>query len=142
MPVFPSREWCEALVDALQRDADAGRASLGWHGDIAAVVLAEPPLLPTSFIAYGRPMAARIEGFRVLEDLDEVEEIEPAYVARAPYSVWRDLIRGTLDPVEAVLRKRVLFQGDLEQVIVRAQFKAMLRRSLDRVPTQFLDGRP
>lgn len=140
MPVFPSREWCEALVDALQSDPDAARAGQGWSGDIAAVVMAEPPLLDSAFVAYGRPDAARIADFRLLEDLEEVEEIEPAYVARAPYSVWRDLIRGTLDPVEAVLRKRVQFEGDLEQVIARAQFKAMLRRALDRVPTRFLDA--
>lgn len=139
MLLFPSREWCEALIDALQSDPDAGRASQGWNGDIAAVVLAEPPLLPAAFVAYGRPDAARVADFRLLEDLEEVDEIEPAYVARASYSVWRDLIRGTLDPVEAVLRKRVQFEGDLEQVIARAQFKAMLRRALDRVPTQFLD---
>ena len=40
----------------------------------------------------------------MLDDPDDLEEIEPAYLARAPYSVWKGLLSGTLDPVEAVLQ--------------------------------------
>ena len=140
MAVFPSREWCEALVAAINEDPETPRAGVGWDGDFAAAVLAEPPFLKEPFAGYVQPANGKIVGFRILEDLDEIEEIEPAYEARASYTVWKRLILGSLDPIEALVSGNLKFRGDLEPIVARVQFKELLRRAMAKVPTTFVDS--
>ncbi|MFN7132542.1 MAG: SCP2 sterol-binding domain-containing protein [Myxococcales bacterium] len=139
MPVFPTKEWCEAAIAAANADPDSARAGQGWVGDLAAVVLAEPPALEEAVALYVEPVDGRFTNFRMLDDVDEIDELEPAYVAKAPYSVWKGLILGTLDPIEAVLMRKIELQGDVQQVIERAKYKDLAHRILSKVETIFPD---
>lgn len=140
MPVFPSEEWCRAAIALAEADPELPAASAGWQGDFCVVMLPAPPYLREPFIIHLRPEGARIGEFRVLEDLDEVDEVGAAYVARAPYPVWKGLLRGTVDPVEAVLRRQVSVQGDVQPLIERARFKGIIDRVLSQLQTTFVDG--
>src|SRR5712692_11863289 len=115
MPLFPSREWCEAAIRIANADAEGTMAGHGWVGDFGAVVEAEPGKLVRPFAIHCQPRHGQITQLRILRDPDELDEIEPRYLARAPYSVWKGLIQGHLDPAEAVLRRRIQLQGDAEQ---------------------------
>jgi len=134
MPVFPSQEWCDALVAAIHADPESAKAGKGFVTDLAAVVLPEGTL-KEPFAVYAKLREGRVESLRVLEDLDEVDEIEPKYVGRAGYATWLRLIRNELDPIEAVLHKQIAVSGDLAPIIERAQFKELVRRVLAKVPT-------
>lgn len=137
MPVFPSLEWCQAVIDAIHSEPDSARAGKGLIADFAAAVLPEEGALGEPFIVYGKAVEGRVEKLRLLEDLDEIEEIEPAYVARAGYSTWRRIIESKVDPIEAIVRKQIALSGDLQPIIERAQFKELVWRVLGKVPTQF-----
>lgn len=139
MPVFPSEGWCREAIRIAEADPELPDASAGWHGDFCVVMLPEPPHLREPFIVHLQPEGARITGFRLLEDLDEVDEVGAAYVARAPYAVWKGLLRGTIDPVEAVLRRQVAVSGDVQPLIERARFKGIIDRVLHQLPTTFVD---
>ena len=136
MPVFPSLEWCQAVISAIHAEPDSAKAGKGLVADFAAAVLPESPL-QEPFVIFARAVEGRVEGLRLLEDLDEIEEIEPAYVARAGYSAWRQIIESRLDPIDAILRKRIEVSGDLQPIIERAQFKDLVWRVLAKVPTTF-----
>ena len=86
-------------------------------------------------------IASRIEKLHVLADPDDLDEFEPAYVARAPYSVWKELLRGTLDPVEAVLKRRISVKGDLQPLIERMRYKGIADRVFAQLKTEFIDER-
>ena len=139
MPVFPSESWCREVIRLAEADPELPAASAGWQGDFCVVMLAEPPHLREPFIVHLRPVGARIADFRVLEDLDEVDELGAAYVARAPYAVWKGLLRGDVDPVEAVLRRQVQVVGDVQPLIERARFKGIIDRVLEQLSTTFVD---
>ena len=139
MPVFPSREWAEAAIALLNADEESAQAGLGWEWDFGVVIEAEPGKLQKAFVAHIEPKGGRVKGFRVLADPDDLEEIEPAYLARAPYSVWKALLQGTLDPVEAVLRRRISIQGDVQPLIERARHKGIADRVLAKLETVFAD---
>lgn len=139
MPVFPSREWAEAAIALLNADPKSVEAGLGWDGDFGVVIDAEPGKLAAAFVAHIEPSGGRVEKLRVLKDPDDLEEIEPAYLARAPYSVWKALLRGELDPVEAVLRRRISIQGDVQPLIERARHKGIADRLLAKLETTFAD---
>ena len=127
------------MIKAANADPESARAGAGWTEDFGAVVEAEPGKLAKAFVVHLVPKDGRIERFSVLVDADELEEIEPGYLARAPYSVWKGLLKGTLDPVEAVLKRRIAVQGDLEPLIERMKYKGLAERVLAQVPTEFAD---
>ncbi|HEY8206697.1 MAG TPA: hypothetical protein VIG99_04390 [Myxococcaceae bacterium] len=139
MPVFPSREWAEAAIALLNADPETAEAGAGWDGDFGVVIEAEPGKLAAAFVAHLEPVDGKVKKFRVLKDADDLEEIEPAYLARAPYSVWKALLRGELDPVEAVLRRRISIQGNVQPLIERAGHKGIAERLLEKLETTFAD---
>lgn len=136
---FPSPEWIAALVAAVNRHPDLPRALSGLGGDLCAVVEAEPPAVPRPVAAWGRHQGGRIAEWRILEDLDEILEIEPAYVVRAPYRLWKDLLSRRADPVQAALTGRVRVEGDLESLVRRAQYRYIVEGALAVLSTEFPD---
>lgn len=140
MPVFPSKEWAEEAIRLVNADPESAQAGKGWEGDFGAVVLAEPGKLAKTFVAHLVPKDGRIERFKVLADPDDLDEIEPTYVAKAPYSVWKGLIQGTVDPVEAVLRGKINVKGDLQPLIERLKYKGIADRLMSQLQTTFADG--
>lgn len=139
MPIFPSREWAEAAIALVNADRETAEAGAGWEGDFGVVIDAEPGKLQRAFVAHIVPEEGRVKQLKILVDPDDLDEIEPAYLARAPYSVWKALLLGTLDPVEAVLRRRIAVQGDVQPLIERARYKGIADRLLRQVETWFID---
>ena len=100
----------------------------------------EPGKLTKPFTVYVVPVNGRVQRFEVLGDPDDLDEIEPAYRARASYSVWKGLLTGQIDPVEAVLKRRIVMEGDLQQLLERMKYKGIADRLLGQIATQFIDG--
>jgi hypothetical protein len=136
---FGTREWLEALAAALNRQPDLAKALAGLGDDLAAVVERDPPAFPRELAAWGRATAGRIVEVRLLDDADELLELEPAYVVRAPYRLWKELLRGTLDPVKAALSGRVRVDGDLEALVRRAGYRYVGDAALRAIATTFPD---
>lgn len=141
MPEFPSRAWCQEALRLLEADPETVRAGKGWTADIGVVVEAEPGKLARPFVVYLRPVEGRIEEWKVLVDPDDLDEFEPAYRIQAPYSVWKGFLTGAVDPIEAVLRRRVQVDGDLQPLVERMQHKGLAERVLERIQTDFIDER-
>lgn len=136
---FASPEWLEAVVEAVNLHPDLGRAIAGLGADLAAVVERERPHFPHGVAAWGRHAGGRIVEWRVLPDEDDVLELEPAYVVRAPYRLWKDAMQGRLDPVQAALAGRFRVKGDLEGLVRRANFRYIVDEALRAVATEFPD---
>ncbi len=136
--VFPSEKWLASVVAAANRQPDLPRALAGLGADLAAVI--EPDgALRDRFAAWGCQAQGRITEFRVLEDEDEILELEPAYVIRAPYRLWKDLLLRRADPVQVALSGELRVQGDLEALVRRAAYRHLFDAVLAEVPTQFAD---
>lgn len=136
---FASPAWLAAVVDRLNGQPGLPAALDGLGQDLALVI--EPsPGFPRAVAAWGRQAAGRIAAWRVLADEDEILELEPAYVVRAPYRVWKELLQGG-DPVKAALTGRLRVQGDLEALVRRAHHRPVVDAVLAAVPTEFPDER-
>ncbi len=136
--VFPSESWVMAVVAAVNRHPNLASALRGLGDDLAAVIEAEPPALDAPFAVYGRQEGGRIAGVRVLPDPDDIWELEPAYVVRAPYRVWKARLTGD-DPVRAALSGRVKVEGDLQALVRRANYRYVIDAALTDVRTEFVD---
>lgn len=138
MPVFPSERWVDEYV-ALVNDSDECRkATSGWKRDVAYVLEAEPARgVPEDVwihleIRHGRCRAAGYgsspKGGR-----------PPRFILRAPYSLWKDVISGELDPVKAIMRGRMRFRGDLQELLCNVRGANVLVNLAESVPTRFVD---
>lgn len=132
---FASREWISAVVAALNAQPDLGRAIAGLGDDAAFVVEPEPPAFPRAVAVHADAEGGRVARFRILADEDDLLELEPAYVLRAPYRIWKALLRGG-DPVKAALSGQVRVEGDLEALVRRAGYRYVLDAALAAVPTE------
>jgi hypothetical protein len=137
--LFASAGWLDALAREVNTHPDLGRALSGLGADLAAVIERDARHFPRGGGAWGRQEGGRIVAWRVLEDEDDVLDLEPAYVVRAPLALWKDLLTGRADPVQAALSGRLKVKGDLEGLVRRAGYRYILDEALRRVPTEFPD---
>ena len=137
-PRFPSLAWCRALVAAIHANPESAVAGKGWRGTLCVAVLADDALREPFFV-FSRIEDGRVLEVRPLDDEDEIDELEPDYVAKAGYLTWKRFIRGDYDPIEALLQRKIHFAGDLTPIAERAQFKRLFWETLARVPTAFAD---
>ena len=139
MPLFPSKEWCEEAIRLVNADPEVPEAGAGWQGDFGAIVEPEAGKLTRPFCVHVTPRNGRIEQFKVVPDPDDFDEIEPAYLARAPYSVWKQMIRGELDPMEALMKRRIALRGDVQPLLERVRYAGIGLRVLAGLETKFVD---
>ncbi len=129
MPEFPSEAWCRDAIRLLNEDPDAAEAARGWDGDFGVVIdRADGPM----GISIGAPVNGRLPEPEFLP-ADEIEEREPRYFARASEADWWALIEGGLDPIAAIVQKRLVARGDLTPVIARLQYRGLAERWLERI---------
>ncbi len=130
--VFPSEAWCTRAVELLNADPDASAAAQGWAGDFGVVI--DRPEGPLA-IALGAPTGGRLPPPRFVSVID-LEAAAPRYFARATQADWWALIEGRLDPIAAIVQKRLVAKGDLTQVISRLQYRGLAQRWLETIRSE------
>lgn len=132
---FGSREWVAAVAAALNAQPQLPAALAGLPRDAAFVVEPSPPAFPRALAVHVEQERGRVARWRILPDEDDLLELEPAYVLRAPYRTWAALLRGD-DPVKAAVSGRVRVEGDLEALVRRAGYRYVVEAALAAVPTE------
>lgn len=132
---FASREWIEAVVAAVNAQPDLPKALAGLPRDAAFVVEADGRAFPRSVAVHAEQEGGRVARWRILPDEDDILELEPAYVIRAPYAVWKSLLKGG-DPVKAALSGQVRVEGDLEALVRRSGYRRVVDAALAAVRTE------
>lgn len=129
MSAFPSEAWCRQAIRLLNEDPDAAGAAAGWNGDFGVVIdRAEGPIA----IAIGAPVNGKLPEPRFMSP-EALEDLEPTYFARAKQADWWALIEGGLDPIAAIVQKRLVARGDLTPVVARLQYKGLAERWLSKI---------
>ncbi len=140
MALFPSDEWLEIYRQRINGSPEYREAAATWEGDVAFRFEAEPDRgVPNDMWAWldlwhGQCRAARM----IAED----EGRRAPYVISAPYSRWKEVLAGNLDPVKAMMQGKLKLDGDLPTIIryVRAANQLVLLTM--SVPTEYLDEQP
>lgn len=139
MAVFPSDEWLAEFRALVNGSGEYRDASKTWEGDIAFVLEAEPDRgVPHDLVArldlwHGECRDARM--------IAEAEAGETPYEIRAPYSRWREVLDGELDPVKGMVQGKLKLRGDLAEIVRHVRAARELVRLTTLVPTEFLgDG--
>ena len=62
-----------------------------------------------------------------------------AYTLTAPYSRWKDVVEGELDPIKGMMQGKLRVHGDLPTIVRYVQAANELVRLTGRIDTQFPD---
>jgi len=135
---FATPSWFEALVDLINGSAAYREAAATWEGDIAFLIEAEPDRgVPLDVWGVLDLWHGECRGGGVA---DEDRGRRAAYLLRAPYSRWRQVVTGELDPIKAMMQGKLKVQGDLPTIVRQVRAANELVELTLLIPTEFADG--
>lgn len=136
MALFPSDEWLSLYRDLINASKGYREAAQTWEGDIAFILEAEPDRgVPHELAAWLDLWHGEC---REAHMLAAGEGNDAAYGIRAPYSRWREVLAGELDPVKGMVQGKLKLRGDLANIIRHVRAAKELVHLTTLVPTEFL----
>jgi putative sterol carrier protein len=107
--VFPTPEWLASLEEKLNTDARYANIAKSWEGDLLFYIQPGGPL-KDELLYYLDLWHGKCRGVAVLADLSEKK---PAFVLKAPYENFARILKGELDPMQAMLTRKLQVQGSM-----------------------------
>ena len=136
MALFPSEEWISRYRDLINGSEEYREAAQTWEGDIAFFMEAEPDRgVPENLVAWLDLWHGECRGARMIT---AEESDSAAYGIRAPYSRWREVVLGDLEPVKAMVQGKLKLRGDLATIVRHVRAAKELVHLTTLVPTEFL----
>jgi putative sterol carrier protein len=134
---FPSEAWFTAFEIEINASAEYREAAADWEGDIAFLVKAEPDKgVPSDVWGWLDLWHGECRGAGLI---DEARGAEAAYGITAPYTRWKDVIEGELDPIKGMMQGKLKVRGDLPAIVRQVRAATELVRLTGLVPTAFPD---
>ena len=114
---FPSHAWVQALAAALNSDARYAEIAKGWEGDMIVVVLAdgEGSGQETAAAVYLDLWHGECREARMLDPGEELPKA--AFILRATLSNIKRIFKGELDPIQAMLTRRLRVEGNMAYML-------------------------
>lgn len=110
-PKFPSEAWLKALESRLNSDERYAHVARNWEGDLAFVIEPEHSgELTAPMVLYVDLWHGKCRGSAMLNSVDEKS---PAFVLTASLKHYRDILEGNLDPMQAMLTRRLKVKGSM-----------------------------
>ncbi|MEW6717151.1 MAG: SCP2 sterol-binding domain-containing protein [Chloroflexota bacterium] len=104
---FPDEVWLQNFCQKLNSDGQYARIAQKWEGDLSFVIEAGGPIQSTIVLYMDLWHGACREARVVQED-----EKKPAFVLSASYEVYEKVLSGELDPMQALLTRKLKVQGN------------------------------
>ncbi len=138
MAVFPSAEWVVAYRDAINANPRYREAAATWDlGALALVCKAKAGSSLAEDVAIwldlhlGECRAARL--------IPLTEMAGTPFVLTAEYDRWKQVIKGELDPIKALLQGKIRLKGNLAAVVRFVGASKALVATASLVETRFVD---
>jgi putative sterol carrier protein len=137
VPEFPTEEWFQAYIEAIDNSDEYAEYAATWEGDVIILVEAEPD----------KGVAADVHGLLDLWHggcrgggiVDEERASVAEFVVRAPYSRWKDVIHGDLEPIKGLVQGKLRVRGDLPKILRYVKGTQELAYIAGQVDTTFPD---
>ena len=133
-----SQPWADAFRDAINADADYRAAASGWTWPVALLLDPAAPAL-----GYPEPVAVQValdRGTASDARAHAGDQADADIVLGADYATWKQVVRGALEPVNAVVSGRIrLVRGSLMTLMMHVNAAKALVACAARVPTAFPD---
>jgi putative sterol carrier protein len=137
MPAFPTDEWFRAFIDAVNASEAYEEYAATWEGDAVLKIEAEPDKgVPEDVYGLLDLWHGKCRGGGIVEPAraDSAE-----FSIRAPYSRWKDVILGDLEPVKGLTQGKLRVRGDLPKILRYVRATQELAYIAGEVDTTFPD---
>jgi len=106
---FPSDGWLKTLDNKLNSDERYTQIAKNWEGDLCFVI--EPDgKLEEQVIMYLDLWHGKCRKSQMEYDLSKHK---PAFILKAPYSNFARILLGQLDPMQAMMTRKLQVQGNM-----------------------------
>jgi putative sterol carrier protein len=106
---FPSLEWLQALNEKLNSDQRYAQIAKSWEGDMLVVIEPNGPLIEKQFYYLDLWHGT----CRKTEILKEMPSIMPKFVLTATYDNISRIMKGELDPMQAMFTRKLQVHGSM-----------------------------
>ena len=130
---FLSDEWIKELSSLLNQSESYLRSAKDWEGDFIFVV--EPDEACDELVYYHLELFhGKSPGAALVQegDLPETE-----FTINAPYSTWRKVIDGVLDPIQGMMTGQLKLDGDLMKIMRYPKAAQEIVACCAKVPTEW-----
>lgn len=134
---FPSADWLKALKDKLNSDEKYAKIASKWEGAIMFRIEPDGPLTTPTFYYTDLWHGECRDAFIV--DPEQIADLKPAFVLSAPYSNFARLLKGDLDPMQAMITRKLKVQGSMAYMMRNVPVVLNFVRCAQEIETQFLE---
>lgn len=137
MVEFGTPEWLEAYRTSINESPTYRQAAATWEGEVAFAFEAEP--------ARGWPetkysvMDLWHGECRWAGEVDAARAQQSPFLVRGPYTRWKQLAQGELDPIKAMMQGKLRLRGSLPAIVRHVKAAHELVALASQIPTEFPD---
>ena len=131
--LFPSAEWLKVFEEKLNNDEKYARIAKNWEGDILFNIEPEGPL-PNPMKLYLDLWHGECRKAYIAEE----DHQNPAYVLSAPYTNFARIIKGELDPMQAMITRKLRVKGSMAYMMRNVPVVLDFVRCAQEVDTELL----
>jgi putative sterol carrier protein len=107
--IFPTPDWLKSFENKLNTDAHYAQVASKWEGDMYFVI--EPDgNLKEQVVFYLDLWHGKCRSTEVVKDINSHS---PAFVLRAGYGNFAKVLKGELDPMQAMLTRKLDVKGNM-----------------------------
>ncbi|MEM3874141.1 MAG: SCP2 sterol-binding domain-containing protein [Candidatus Bathyarchaeia archaeon] len=131
---FPSEEWIKAYKEELNKNEAYAEAAKDWEGDFLFIVTPDEGL-DKEMVFYVDLWHGKCRDAYMVPSR-EAKTAE--FIYEGPYSNWKKLIMGQLDPIQSLLMRKFKLKGNMAKIMRYTKAASELVKTASRVPTEFI----
>ena len=108
---FPSATWLQALKEKLNSDEKYAQVARKWEGDLMFHI--EPGDNPVEIRYFYLDLWHGTCRDAFIPNETQLTNLKPAYILKAPYEHFIRLLKGELDPMQAMITRKLKVQGSM-----------------------------
>ncbi len=135
---YPSDEWIKELERVCNEDPEFKDACGDFSGKFVLQIEAEPGKLDKTVYLFFWADQGVAKECCALSSLDERPDAE--YVITGKYSVWKEMVRGKLEPLRGLMTRKIkLVKGSQLKLLKQVRFTLKLMNNSTKIDTAFVD---
>jgi putative sterol carrier protein len=131
---FPSEEWIKAFKEELNKNEAYAEAAKDWEGDFLFIVTPDEGLEKEMVFYVDLWHGKCRDAYMVPSRETKTAE----FIYEGPYSNWKKLIMGQLDPIQSLLMRKFKLKGNMAKIMRYTKAASELVKTASRVPTEFI----
>jgi putative sterol carrier protein len=135
MVKFGTDEWIAKFVSTLNDNEAYAEAAETWEGDFLFIVWSNKEAgIDEEIVMWMDLWHGKCRGYELLPTRDAKET---AFIYEGELTNWQEIIEGRLDPIKALLTRKMKLTGDRAKVMRATRAAKELVRTAQMIKTEF-----